>query len=87
MTVATAMEKKSMSDFVSGLFVSCPSEMLISDGHWGVCKHAAYLGRSIHRSMQPITGIRINAGLSLPSLTACVAGSLHRYGWAAELVP
>lgn len=44
MTVATAMEKKSMSDFVSGLFVSCPSEMLISDGHWGVYKHAAYLG-------------------------------------------
>ncbi len=32
--------------------------------------------RSIHRSMQHITGIRINAGLSLPSLTACVAGSL-----------
>ena len=26
--------------------------------------------------MQHITGIRINAGLSLPSLTACVAGSL-----------
>jgi len=26
--------------------------------------------------MQHITGIRINAGLSLPSPTACVAGTL-----------
>ncbi len=26
--------------------------------------------------MQHVTGIRINAGLSLPFLTACVAGSL-----------
>jgi len=34
------------------------------------------LQRSIHRSMQHTTGIRINAGLSLPSPTACVAGTL-----------
>ncbi len=32
--------------------------------------------RSIHRSMQHITGIRVIAGLSLPSLTAFVACSL-----------
>ena len=31
---------------------------------------------NIHRSMQHTTGIRINAGLSLPSSTACVAGFL-----------
>ncbi|DBA91322.1 TPA: hypothetical protein ACH3X2_004014 [Trebouxia sp. C0005] len=32
--------------------------------------------RSIHQSMQHTTGIRINAGLSLPSPTARVASTL-----------
>ncbi|DBA87193.1 TPA: hypothetical protein ACH3X2_005196 [Trebouxia sp. C0005] len=35
--------------------------------------------RSIHRSMLHTTGIRINAGLSLPSPTARVA--THPWGW------